>query len=259
MLALSRKKMDNMQHLRDELASLAAEINTAKKEAQQLREGMSAITQMSGWAVKSTRAAINLQRSSSSSAWLCRMFWFLRIPPILDTFVQPDSSPGYCWPFQGSESEVLIQLPAKVRPTAITVQHTLKTDSPLRTISSAPRNFIVYGLNEGGEDETPLGTFTYTAQEEVIQTFPLQVQCSRIFPRTHFLGPSSLRFPEPPALLSEAWLLICRGAGVLWCEGGRGEEGRSCHLSQCRSWSWSQTWLAEEDGRSLLSLPTPQE
>ncbi|XP_057262288.1 SUN domain-containing protein 5-like isoform X2 [Pezoporus wallicus] len=119
-------------------------------------------------------AAINLQRSSSSSAWLCRMFWFLCIPPILDTFVQPDSSPGYCWPFQGSESEVLIQLPAKVRPTAITVQHTLKTDSPLRTISSAPRNFIVYGLNEGGKDETPLGTFTYTAQEEVIQTFPLQ-------------------------------------------------------------------------------------
>ena len=67
---------------------------------------------------------------------------------------QPDSSPGYCWPFQGSQSEVLIRLPAKIRPTAITVQHTLKTDSPLRTISSAPRDFTVSVslLSTGGWD-----------------------------------------------------------------------------------------------------------
>ncbi|XP_061216330.1 SUN domain-containing protein 2-like [Neopsephotus bourkii] len=139
-----------------------------------MREAMSAITQMSGWAVKNAGTAINLQRSSSSSPWLYRLFWFLWIPPIQETFVQPDSSPGYCWPFQGSQSEVLIQLPAKIRPTAITIQHTLKADSPLRTISSAPRDFTVSGLDEEGKDETLLGTFTYAAQEEVIQTFPLQ-------------------------------------------------------------------------------------
>ncbi|XP_065518756.1 uncharacterized protein LOC136005314 isoform X2 [Lathamus discolor] len=52
-IALSWKKQD-MQHLRDELARLAAEINSVKKEAQQMREAMSAITQMSGWALKTT-------------------------------------------------------------------------------------------------------------------------------------------------------------------------------------------------------------
>lgn len=67
---------------------------------------------------------------------------------------QPESSPGYCWPFQGSQSEVLIRLPAKIQPTAITVQHTLKTDSLLRTISSAPRDFTVFVslLSTGGWD-----------------------------------------------------------------------------------------------------------
>lgn len=33
-------------------------------------------------------AAIDLQRSSSISAWLCKAFWFLCSPPLVDTFVQ---------------------------------------------------------------------------------------------------------------------------------------------------------------------------
>ncbi|NWQ87578.1 SUN5 protein, partial [Burhinus bistriatus] len=52
-------------------------------------------------------------------------------------------SPGYCWPFQMSWSQVDIQLPAHVRPTAITVQHPLKKCSALRDISSTPRHFTV--------------------------------------------------------------------------------------------------------------------
>ncbi|GAB0204174.1 sperm-associated antigen 4 protein-like [Grus japonensis] len=126
-------------------------------------------------------SAIDLQRSSSSSAWLCRVFWFLCAPPHLDTFVQADASPGYCWPFQGSRSEVLIRLPAPVQPMAITIQHASKTASPLGTVSSAPRDFTVSGLDEEGEDETLLGTFTYAMQQEPTQTFPLQNGIPRAF------------------------------------------------------------------------------
>ncbi|KFQ60395.1 SUN domain-containing protein 2, partial [Pelecanus crispus] len=90
---------------------------------------------------------------------------------------QPDASPGYCWPFQGSRSEVLIRLPTQIRPMAITIQHTSKIASPLGTVSSAPRDFTVSGLDEEGENETLLGTFTYAVQKEPTQTFPLQVQC----------------------------------------------------------------------------------
>uniref|UniRef100_A0A663F1A6 SUN domain-containing protein n=1 Tax=Aquila chrysaetos chrysaetos TaxID=223781 RepID=A0A663F1A6_AQUCH len=56
---------------------------------------------------------------------------------------QPDASPGYCWPFQGSRSEVLIRLPTQIRPTAVTIQHASKIASPPGTVSSAPRDFTV--------------------------------------------------------------------------------------------------------------------
>ncbi|XP_059689988.1 sperm-associated antigen 4 protein-like [Gavia stellata] len=179
--ALLGKQSQEMQQLRDEVVSLAAEIGSMKKEVQQIKEAMSAVTQMSDWALKSAGAAINLQRSSSSSAWLCRVFWFLCPPPLLDTFVQPDASPGYCWPFQGSRSEVLIQLPTQIRPMAVTIQHTSKIDSLLGPVSSAPRDFTVSGLDEEGEDEALLGTFTYTVQKKPTQTFLLQNGIPRAF------------------------------------------------------------------------------
>ncbi|NWH43657.1 SUN2 protein, partial [Fregata magnificens] len=100
---------------------------------------------------------------------------------------------GYCWPFQGSQSDVLIQLPAQIRPAAVTVQHTSKIAPLLGTVSSAPRDFTVSlslcwalgagtwpwgkaGLDEEGMDETLLGTFTYAMQKELTQAFPLQAQ-----------------------------------------------------------------------------------
>lgn len=54
--------------------------------------------------------------------------------------------------------------------------------------------FISKGLDEEGKDVTLLGTFTYAAQEELIQTFPLQVQCSRIFPGPIFWGQQASGF-----------------------------------------------------------------
>ncbi|NXN53449.1 SUN3 protein, partial [Rynchops niger] len=97
--------------------------------------------------------------------------------------------PGYCWPFQGSWSEVLIRLPTQITPTAITIQHTSKMASPLGTVSSAPRDFTVSvslcwalgGLDEEGKQETLLGAFTYILQKGPNQTFPLQNEIPRGF------------------------------------------------------------------------------
>ncbi|NXS77144.1 SUN2 protein, partial [Pandion haliaetus] len=86
---------------------------------------------------------------------------------------QRDVSPGYCWPFQAPRSQVVVRLPARVQPTAITVQHPLKKSSALGDISSAPREFAVYGVDEEGEEETLLGTFSYDIEKEPTQTFPL--------------------------------------------------------------------------------------
>ncbi|KAM6036252.1 sperm-associated antigen 4 protein-like [Theristicus caerulescens] len=157
-----------------------------QKELQDMRMAMSAIpldenTQMSAWALKSAGDTIDLQRSPRSYAWPCSIFQFLCDLNYLDTFVQLDISPGYCWPFQASRHQVVIRLPAQVRPTAITVQHALKKSSALRDISSAPRDFTVSMMGEEGEEETPLGTFSYDTKEEPTQTFPLQNELARAF------------------------------------------------------------------------------
>ncbi|NXS96689.1 SPAG4 protein, partial [Jacana jacana] len=87
---------------------------------------------------------------------------------------QSSISPGYCWPFQASRSQVDIWLPAQVRPSAITVQHPLQKSSALGDISSAPRDFTISGVDVEGE-ETLLGRFRFDVEKEPTQTFPLQV------------------------------------------------------------------------------------
>ncbi|NXN94529.1 SUN1 protein, partial [Rhinopomastus cyanomelas] len=66
---------------------------------------------------------------------------------------------GHCWPLQDSQADVLIHLPVKLRPTAITIQH-MPEAAALLDISSAPRSFTVavslcwalgWGLVAGGK------------------------------------------------------------------------------------------------------------
>ncbi|XP_057254324.1 uncharacterized protein LOC130593300 [Pezoporus wallicus] len=140
---LWKGQAEEMQQLRDEVTRLAAEIRSINKEVQQMREAISEPVEVPDWALKSTGTAIDLQRSSSTSAWLRRMFWSLFSQPFEDTFVQPDASPGYCWPMQQTQSEVLIRLPTEIQPTAITLQCCSEIATPLVTVSSAPKNFTV--------------------------------------------------------------------------------------------------------------------
>ncbi|KFV82273.1 SUN domain-containing protein 2, partial [Struthio camelus australis] len=109
---------------------------------------------------------------------------------------QPDVSPGQCWPFQGSQGQVVIWLPARIQPTAITVQHIYKAVSPSGTVSSAPRDFTVSGVDEEGEEETLLGTFTYDVGKEALQTFPLKEELSRAFQYIKLFVQSNWGNPE---------------------------------------------------------------
>ncbi|NXA43803.1 SUN3 protein, partial [Eudromia elegans] len=94
--------------------------------------------------------------------------------------LQADVTPGQCWAFQGSQGHVVIQLPARIWPTAVTLQHISKAVLPSGMVSSAPREFTVSGVEKEGEEETFLGTFTYDVEKEAIQTFPLKVEEARV-------------------------------------------------------------------------------
>ncbi|NXL40933.1 SUN2 protein, partial [Glaucidium brasilianum] len=93
--------------------------------------------------------------------------------------LQPDVSPGNCWPLQGHQGQVVIRLPARVHLTAVSVQHIYKEVSPSRTVVSAPRDIAVFGLDADGEEEVLLLTFTYDVTKEAIQTSPLKVRSTR--------------------------------------------------------------------------------
>lgn len=57
---------------------------------------------------------------------------------------QPDVHPGNCWAFQGPQGFAVIRLSARIRPTAVTLEHVPKSLSPNSTISSAPKDFAVF-------------------------------------------------------------------------------------------------------------------
>uniref|UniRef100_A0A8C9G4Y6 SUN domain-containing protein n=1 Tax=Pavo cristatus TaxID=9049 RepID=A0A8C9G4Y6_PAVCR len=166
-----------------EVSYLAEEHGTVMKEVQDLREAVSAMIRencftKSNRALKNAGVSIDLQRSSRS-AWHCRVAWFLCAPDVLETFEQLDVSPGYCWPVKARQSEVVFNLPTEVQPTAVTVQHAVDTN--LWHISSAPRDFAVFGLDEEGENEALLGKLTYDVRKELTQTFELQTETPRAF------------------------------------------------------------------------------
>ncbi|NXP09976.1 SPAG4 protein, partial [Thinocorus orbignyianus] len=88
--------------------------------------------------------------------------------------LQPDITPGNCWPFPGHQGQVVINLPARVHVSAITVKHITKEASPSGTINTAPRDIAVFGEDAGGEEETLLLTFTYDVEKDSSQTFHLK-------------------------------------------------------------------------------------
>lgn len=71
-------------------------------------------------------------------------------PPV--TALHPDTSPGSCWPFAGQHGQIGVQLSRRVVPSDITIEH-ISSDVALDgDVSSAPKDFEVWGIVEGQED-----------------------------------------------------------------------------------------------------------
>ncbi|XP_040511972.1 sperm-associated antigen 4 protein-like isoform X2 [Gallus gallus] len=177
------EETQGIENQRNGVSYLAEERGTVMKDAQDLREAACVMPKEKCFtkcdrALKSAGVSIDLQRSSRS-AWHCKVAWFLCTQNVVETFEQLDMSPGYCWPLKASQSQVVFNLPTKVQPTAVTVQHSVETN--LWHVSSAPRDFAVFGLDEEGEKEALLGKFTYDVRKEVTQTFQLQTEIPRAF------------------------------------------------------------------------------
>ncbi|XP_032375551.1 SUN domain-containing protein 2 [Etheostoma spectabile] len=80
---------------------------------------------------------------------------------------------GHCWPFAGERGHLFITLSHPITISHVSLSHVLRRLSPTGTISSAPKEFSVYGMKTFDEEGTPLGTFLYDQDGESTQTFKL--------------------------------------------------------------------------------------
>ncbi|XP_010212625.1 PREDICTED: SUN domain-containing protein 3-like [Tinamus guttatus] len=86
-----------------------------------------------------------------------------------------ENQPGNCWSFSGSQGHVFIKLSKAISPHAVTLEHIAVRVSPRGDISSAPKDFAVYGMKAENEEQGLfLGEFTYSPAEHPFQTFWLQ-------------------------------------------------------------------------------------
>lgn len=102
--------------------------------------------------------------------WLPAPLWGKATNP--RTAIQPGIMPGECWAFKGSEGFLVIKLAMPMRPTRFSLEHIPKSLSPNGRIDSAPKDFLVLGLQEE-KDSNPveLGRFTYDEDGEPLQFF----------------------------------------------------------------------------------------
>ncbi|KAJ7987639.1 hypothetical protein DPEC_G00328570 [Dallia pectoralis] len=99
------------------------------------------------------------------------LWYFSQSPRVV---IQPDVHPGNCWAFQGSQGYLVIRLSMRIVPSAFSLEHTPKALAPSGSISSAPRHFNVYGLDDEDHDEGKLlGSYTYQEDGDTLQTYPV--------------------------------------------------------------------------------------
>nr|DBA19485.1 TPA: hypothetical protein GDO54_015318 [Pyxicephalus adspersus] len=114
--------------------------------------------------------------------------WYLSQSPRV--VIQPDMYPGNCWAFKGAQGYLVVRLSMAIYPTAFSLEHIPKSLSPTGNITSAPKDFAIYGLeDEYQEDGTLLIHSLYNEDGEPLQMFhvteenekPFQIVELRIF------------------------------------------------------------------------------
>uniref|UniRef100_A0A8B9SEX2 Sad1 and UNC84 domain containing 1 n=1 Tax=Apteryx owenii TaxID=8824 RepID=A0A8B9SEX2_APTOW len=147
-------------------------VNNALKLYSQDKTGMVDFAlESGGGSILSTRCSETYEtKTALISLFGIPLWYFSQSPRVV---IQPDMYPGNCWAFKGSQGYLVVRLSMKIYPTAFTVEHIPKTLSPTGNITSAPKNFSVYGLDDEYQEEgVLLGHYFYDQGGEPLQMFP---------------------------------------------------------------------------------------
>ncbi|XP_071616916.1 SUN domain-containing protein 1 isoform X7 [Heliangelus exortis] len=156
-------------------------VNNALKLYSQDKTGMVDFAlESGGGSILGTRCSETYEtKTALISLFGIPLWYFSQSPRVV---IQPDMYPGNCWAFRGSQGYLVVRLSMKIYPTAFTMEHIPKTLSPTGNITSAPRNFSVYGLDhEYQEEGTLLGQYVYDEGGEPLQMFPVMDKSESAF------------------------------------------------------------------------------
>uniref|UniRef100_A0A8C3CES4 Sad1 and UNC84 domain containing 1 n=1 Tax=Cairina moschata TaxID=8855 RepID=A0A8C3CES4_CAIMO len=156
-------------------------VNNALKLYSQDKTGMVDFAlESGGGSILSTRCSETYEtKTALISLFGIPLWYFSQSPRVV---IQPDMYPGNCWAFKGSEGYLVIRLSMKIYPTAFTMEHIPKTLSPSGNITSAPRKFSVYGLDDEYQEEgVLLGQYVYDQEGEPLQMFPVMENSNNVF------------------------------------------------------------------------------
>ncbi|XP_041433006.1 SUN domain-containing protein 1 isoform X14 [Xenopus laevis] len=107
------------------------------------------------------------------------LWYFSQSPRVV---IQPDMYPGNCWAFKGTQGYLVVRLSRLIYPTAFSIEHIPKSLSPLGNITSAPKDFAVYGLDdEYQEDGQVLVRAVYDQEGEPLQIFHMMEEYKKPF------------------------------------------------------------------------------
>ncbi|KAM9843701.1 SUN domain-containing protein 1 [Aulostomus maculatus] len=133
-----------------------------------------------GGSILSTRCSETYETKTALMSLFGLPLWYFSQSPRV--VIQPDVYPGNCWAFKGSQGYLVIRLTLRILPTSFGVEHIPKSLSPTGNITSAPRNFTVFGLDDEYQEEGKLlGQYTYQEDGESLQTFPVMEHNDKAF------------------------------------------------------------------------------
>ncbi|XP_066198180.1 SUN domain-containing protein 1 isoform X3 [Saccopteryx leptura] len=156
-------------------------VNNALKLYSQDKTGMVDFAlESGGGSILSTRCSETYEtKTALISLFGIPLWYFSQSPRVV---IQPDIYPGNCWAFRGSQGYLVVRLSMEIHPSSFTLEHIPKTLSPTGNITSAPKDFAVYGLeNEYQEEGQLLGQFVFDQEGESLQMFPVPKKPERAF------------------------------------------------------------------------------
>ncbi|KAH0631961.1 hypothetical protein JD844_019905 [Phrynosoma platyrhinos] len=156
-------------------------VNNALKLFSQDKTGMVDFAlESGGGSILSTRCSETYEtKTALISLFGIPLWYFSQSPRVV---IQPDMYPGNCWAFKGSQGYLVVRLSMMIYPTAFTLEHIPKTLSPTGNITSAPKDFSVYGLEDEYQEEgVLLGQYMYNQDEEPLQMFQVTEATEKAF------------------------------------------------------------------------------